>query len=508
MLKMCPSRSQLLLLFAFCFLSVSHVKSLRMRLQMQMQMRNQATVVGAGPAGLATSIMLARRGYEVKVYDRLPRPPSPSDEGYWSNFEEDRSYNLGLSSRGQLVLMDLEVMERVKSYSVDCVGSRGWSPQTEGDPPVVMTTGKTFPSRILQRDRLTGALLEEIESKYADAIDIHFKQKCIGAVWEDKETCKLSMQNIESNEIAEIVSKFVIGCDGASSQIREAMTKPDKIGSKVLNIKRYADRKNPLIYRTIPLYFPKDWRKDLNYSVRLKSNINLESLPTKSGVYLGVLIFKEDDERIKALASKGDTAKFFKEYFPMYWNENISAFKDEDLDKFWQKENSYFPKFSFVGPKLHRNNACLLGDCIHSVKPFFGLGANSAFEDIAYLNRSLDLYDDHIIPALEDYSIKRGPEAKNIVQISHRLDQGVLFFILPLILDSILHKTFPRIFSPNTLASLNNEERTFTQIRWRKRLDRVMQVGLGSGILLMVKKVIGLIYWQLCRRWLLAAPVV
>ena len=192
----------------------------------------------------------------------------------------------------------------------------------------------------------------------------------------------------------------------------------------------------------------------------------------------------------------------------MYWNENISAFKDEDLDKFWQKENSYFPKFSFVGPKLHRNNACLLGDCIHSVKPFFGLGANSAFEDIAYLNRSLDLYDDHIIPALEDYSIKRGPEAKNIVQISHRLDQGVLFFILPLILDSILHKTFSRIFSPNTLASLNNEERTFTQIRWRKRLDRVMQVALGSGILLIVKKVIGLIYWQLCRRWLLAVPVV
>ena len=148
-----------------------------------------------------------------------------------------------------------------------------------------------------------------------------------------------------------------------------------------------------------------------------------------------------------------------------------------------------------------------LGRLYSFSEAIFGLGANSAFEDIAYLNRSLDLYDDHIIPALEDYSIKRGPEAKNIVQISHRLDQGVLFFILPLILDSILHKTFPRIFS-QILASLNNEERTFTQIRWRKRLDRVMQVGLGSGILLMVKKVIGLIYWQLCCRWLLAAPVV
>jgi len=265
------------------------------------------------------------------------------------------------------------------------------------------------------------------------------------------------------------------------------MVKTGSSGSKLIKLKRFADKKNPLVYRTIPLYFPRTWRKDLNYSVRLKSGINLESLPTKSGVYLGVLIFKENDESIKTLASKEDTENFFKEYFPMYWN--ISAFKEEDLEKFWRKENSRFPKFSFVGPMLHKNNACLLGDCIHSVKPFFGLGANSAFEDVAYLNRSLALYDDHVASALEDYSKKRGPEAKNIVEISHRLDQGILFFILPLILDSILHKSFPKIFSPNTLASLNNEKKTFTQIRWRKRLDRAMQLIMGSGILLLAKKI-------------------
>ena len=178
----------------------------------------------------------------------------------------------------------------------------------------------------------------------------------------------------------------------------------------------------------------------------------------------------------------------------MYWN--VDAFKDADLEKFWQKENSRFPKFSFVGPKLHFNNACLLGDCIHAVKPFFGLGANSAFEDIAYLNHSLALHNDHVAHALEDYSDKRGPEAKNIVEISHRLDQGALFFILPLILDSVLHKAFPKVFSPNTLASLNDERRTFTQIRLRKRLDRIMQVVMGSSIVLLMKKCLGLIFWH------------
>ena len=134
------------------------------------------------------------------------------------------------------------------------------------------------------------------------------------------------------------------------------------------------------------------------------------------------------------------------------------------------------------------------------MKPFFGLGANSAFEDIAYLNRSLALHNDNVANALEDYSAKRGPEAKNIVEISHRLDQGFLFFILPLILDSILHKAFPRIFSPNTLASLNNEKRTFTQIRWRKRLDRIMQVAMGSSFALLIKKCFSLLILHLRRQ--------
>ena len=121
-------------------------------------------IVGSGPAGLATSIMLAKRGYvNIKVYDKLPRPPSPGDETFWGNFEEDRSYNMGLSSRGQIALSKLGCLERIKKYAVDVLGSQGWSPEVPIDPPIVITKGRTFPSRILQRDRLTGLLMN---SKY------------------------------------------------------------------------------------------------------------------------------------------------------------------------------------------------------------------------------------------------------------------------------------------------------------------------------------------------------
>ena len=64
------------------------------------------------------------------------------------------------------------------------------------------------------------------------------------------------------------------------------------------------------MYRTIPLHFPKGsnvdklgkkWRGDLNYSVRTKSDINIDALPTKEGPYYGVVLFRPWDERFSEM---------------------------------------------------------------------------------------------------------------------------------------------------------------------------------------------------------------
>jgi hypothetical protein len=86
-----------------------------------------------------------------------------------------------------------------------------------------------------------------------------------------------------------------------------------------------------------------------------------------------------------------------------------------------------------------------------------------------------------LIPeALQEYSKTRGPDARAVVEIAKRLDGGFLFFVLPLLLDMSLHKLLPAVFSPNTLASLNNEKRTFAEIQRRKRIDRALQFVLGG----------------------------
>jgi len=87
--------------------------------------------------------------------------------------------------------------------------------------------------------------------------------------------------------------------------------------------------------------------------------------------------------------------------------------------------------------------------------------------------------------AVEVFSKKRAIEAKKLVSISRELDRpgalGFVTFILPIILDAIFHKSFPKIFSPNVITMLQRDDLTFKQVARKKRFDRIGQVLLLSG---------------------------
>lgn len=132
-------------------------------------------------------------------------------------------------------------------------------------------------------------------------------------------------------------------------------------------------------------------------------------------------------------------------------------------------------------------SACLLGDSIHTVKPYFGLGLNSALEDVVSLNKALDNHNDELGPSLKAYSDERANQAKALVTISYGLDGGFFTFVLPLIIDGIFHKKFPKIFNPNTITLLQNEKLTFTEVQRMKRVDRLLQLTVIATVVLLLK---------------------
>ena len=75
------------------------------------------------------------------------------------------------------------------------------------------------------------------------------------------------------------------------------------------------------------------------------------------------------------------------------------------------------PSFGYVDKSLNMGGqAALLGDTIHTVKPYFGLGVNSAWEDARVLTGTPDLNDGDTSVALPNYTRKRKSDAKALVE--------------------------------------------------------------------------------------------
>lgn len=252
---------------------------------------------------------------------------------------------------------------------------------------------------------------------------------------------------------------------------------------KPFRVKRYEDD-NIRVYKTIPLQLP--WRPDLNYSART-NRIGFDALPANdSGRYCGVLLMRPTDPLAQANSDPAELRKLLDDDLPQF-----STLVDDDvLSQVAAKPISRLPAFRYVTPRLHHGSATLLlGDCAHTVKPYFGLGANSALEDAQKLIECLQQQpprSNSPAAAIRQFSKQRSREAKTLVRVSRDLDRpgklGFLTFLLPIILDGIFGRLAPRLFAPNIITMLQRDSLTFCQAARRKRIDRCAQVCILGGV--------------------------
>jgi hypothetical protein len=291
-------------------------------------------------------------------------------------------------------------------------------------------------------------------------------------------------------------TNLLIGADGTARTIANAMEEIDAalhkarkpisrlLAKKPFRVRRYVDD-NQRVYKTIPLKLPSSWRGDLNYSARTKDGrVNFDALPADAnGNYCGVLLLRKNDPQAKANADPSELRSLLNHALPQF----SKLLDDDAVSVIAQKPPSYLPSFRYAGPRLHQGDfTVILGDSIHTVKPYFGLGANSALEDVSVLEDALD-QSSSTAEAMKLFSSKRAPESEALVKISRELDRpgllGVFTFIIPLIMDSIFHKSAPQFFAPNIISMLQKQGITFQGVRRRKQMDRVLQLSLlTSGI--------------------------
>jgi kynurenine 3-monooxygenase len=384
-----------------------------------------------------------------------------------------------------------------------------WPPKSkEGVETIFTKQEKHVTTIVLPRDKLVGILVDFIETNYSDRVQLCFDYEVQPVDWGYRDGSSALLQigrkseasyesafpseqgdaNVLPHNVSEVEARFLIAADGTVRTIANSIEKADAARLKLLSlrrlfggsfhVRRYFDD-NQRVYKSIPFRVPDGWRRDLDYSARTSDGrVIFDALPANSrGDYCGVLLLRRGDDMAKADVEPAAFRDFLNENLPPF-SELIG---DETVVNVAKKPVSFLPGFRYSGPRLHQGQCCvLLGDSAHTVKPYFGLGANSALEDVLVLSDAFDEAGTDLGAVARLYSKKRAKDAKTLVRLSRELDRpgslGFLTFILPLILDSLFFSLAPKVFAPNMIRMLQREKYTFTEVARRKRIDRVMQV--------------------------------
>ena len=441
----------------------------------------------------------------------ITAPPSPTDEAVWK--QTDRYYLIGLGHRGQRALDRFGVWDEVKAVSAPVVGRKDWAPGAKADEGVErLAADKPTTTQVLPRDKLVGVLYKHIIDNYADRVELNYEYQVTPVSFGDGTDQSVSLTlsrcrvddatspvpeaECDVDEFKSITTNFLIGADGAARGIanemeaRDAETRAKQnavqniFGRKQqFRVKRFEDD-NKRVYKTVPVKVPNEWRFDLNYSARSGGNrITFEALPADDkGTYCALLLMREEDEFAQPNSDPKALRKFFDEEFQQFG----PLIDDETLALVAAKPASNLPAFRYAGPRINEGDCTvLLGDAIHTVKPYYGLGANTALEDVSELADSLESTST-LKDAAHLFSDKRAGEANALVTISRNMDRpgklGTAAFIVPLILDGIFHKLAPALFAPNMFAMFQKEGVTFRGMQFRKRADRFVQLGILGSI--------------------------
>ena len=155
-----------------------------------------------------------------------------------------------------------------------------------------------------------------------------------------------------------------------------------------------------------------------------------EVLPTKEGKGVGVALFKPGNIAIEECDTADKVKSMVKDNFPQFQD----VIPEKAFAEFANQRVQRLPIFQYAANSLVGPQTALVGDSIHTVKPYFGLGVNSAFEDIGVLRDSLQTLQTSLgtlDSSLERYSESHKHNAKAMVQMSRTFDQGFLKFVLP-----------------------------------------------------------------------------
>jgi len=398
--------------------------------------RRSFCIIGAGLAGTLLGIHLARRGFQVDIYERFP-------DQRIEQVPSGRSINLALAARGRKALADaLPEQALLKAVDAFTIPMRGRMLHDEH--------GKTRLQRYSQfddeviysvhRDRLNACLLAAADQQVQ--LRMHFNRQLQAVDFANRE-----LQFIDPRDNTGHTASYqrVIGCDGAGSNLRQQMQQHAglSVDAQMLD--------HGYLELTVPAATDGSPQLDLQaLHIWPRGGFMMIALPNPDHSFTATLFLPHSGAAgFTALSDSAAMQHFlqqqFSDLFPLLTQLS------QDLQRPVGKMGTLY-----CDPWHIDDNALLLGDAAHAIVPFHGQGMNAAFEDISVLMQQLDAQP--AVPdwnkVFSDFSSQRKPDTDAIAAMALENYQTMREsvrdsrFHLKKRLEWALEKSFPEHFTP------------------------------------------------------------
>lgn len=420
----------------------------------------EVAVVGAGLSGCLLAAFLARRGYPVALYERRPDPRTgPVDRG--------RSINLALSERGLDALRRIGLDARVMA---DALPMRGrMIHPVDGEPQFqAYSAAGDRAINSISRGALNNALLTEAAA--LPGVRVAFDHRLVDL---DPATGEMTFETPQGKVTA--AASVVLGADGAGSAVRGQLLGHGLLRES-LDFLDYGYKE-----LTIPPLGGTFALDPEALHIWPRGTSMMIALPNPDRSFTCTLFWPtHGTASFASLGSPAAIEQHFAQHYP-----DLLPLAPNLVDDYLHNPVGVLGTVR-CAPWQVNGRVGLLGDAAHAIVPFYGQGANCAFEDVVELDRCLDECADDWSAALPLFHHRRQANAEaiarmalaNFVEMRDRVASPL--FQLGRRVEQTLERALPgRYVSRYELVSFSTTP--YAQVRRRVRRQHQLLGAVAGG---------------------------
>ena len=393
--------------------------------------KEKIAIVGAGPVGALLAVMLAKKGYQIDLFESRTDPRKTS-------LYQGRSINVALSDRGWRALKAVGLDDDIRQHAIPMTCRVMHDLQGNLTRQPYGKEGQAIWS--VSRSGINEQLIDLAEQE--PSVNIHFAKRLIDLNFAQGS----ALFSNEDNSQQQHHSDLIFGADGTFSKVRRLAQELPK--QRISYSMDYMPQS--YIELTIPADANGDHQLEKNaLHIWPRKDFMLIALPNPDGSFTCTLFMNHEGElSFESLVTEPQVTKFFNKYF-----SDAMPLLDEPVKQFMQCSPSALC-LVHIYPWVVNNNVALIGDSAHAMVPFYGQGMNCGFEDCRVLSELVEQYDHQWHDILSAYQHERKPNGDAIIELAKRnfIEMSELSgdekFLLRKKIEAKFNQRYPELWVP------------------------------------------------------------